>query len=316
MILEISAVYSAARLSAILIVGVRESARFNFIIVFVKLGTVFVFVILAGAFLWKNPSVAATNWSPFIPENKGHFGEFGWSGIARGAAVIFFAYIGFDAVSTTAQEARNPQRDMPIGILGSLAICTILYIAVAGLLTGILPYSHLNVAAPVAAATDVTGIPVGRSSRQGRLACGPRYRDARHADGPVANLLYDVQGWPFATVGCRHPPALQDTVGLEHHRRHRSVDICRAHSDFSPGTARKYRNAARLCNRLCRRPHPSKAQTRPGTSVQNSLVSGHTHSRNRNLSLPHGEPSARYMVEIDCLACNRFRDLFLVRPQA
>jgi len=147
--------------SAILIVGVKESARFNVIIVFVKLGTVFVFLILAGAFLWKHPSVAATNWSPFIPQNKGHFGEFGWSGIARGAAVIFFAYIGFDAVSTAAQEARNPQRDMPIGILGSLAICTILYIVVAGLLTGIMPYSQLNVAAPVAAATDVTGIQWG-----------------------------------------------------------------------------------------------------------------------------------------------------------
>jgi len=147
--------------SAILIVGVKESARFNVIIVFVKLGTVFVFLILAGTFLWKHPSVAATNWSPFIPQNKGHFGEFGWSGIARGAAVIFFAYIGFDAVSTAAQEARNPQRDMPIGILGSLAICTVLYIVVAGLLTGIMPYSQLNVAAPVAAATDVTGIQWG-----------------------------------------------------------------------------------------------------------------------------------------------------------
>ena len=144
--------------SAILVFGIRESARFNAAVVFVKVGTVIVFVIIAAVFIWKNPSVATTNWTPFIPENKGSYGEYGWSGIARGAAVIFFAYIGFDAVSTAAQEARNPQRDMPIGILGSLAICTILYIVVAWLLTGMVHYSQLNVAAPVAAATDVAGV--------------------------------------------------------------------------------------------------------------------------------------------------------------
>jgi APA family basic amino acid/polyamine antiporter len=98
------------------------------------------------------------NWHPFLPANTGTFGSFGWSGVARGAAVIFFAYIGFDAVSTAAQEARNPQRDMPIGILGSLAICTVLYIATAGLLTGVVSYTQLNVAAPVALGMDATGV--------------------------------------------------------------------------------------------------------------------------------------------------------------
>jgi len=144
--------------TTILVFGIRESANFNIAIVFVKVATVLIFIVIAGTFIWKHPSVATANWHPFIPENKGHFGEFGWSGIARGAAVIFFAYIGFDAVSTAAQEAKNPQRDMPIGILGSLAICTLLYIAVAGLLTGIMNYSQLNVAAPVAAAVDTTGL--------------------------------------------------------------------------------------------------------------------------------------------------------------
>ncbi len=144
--------------TAVLVTGVRQSANFNIAIVFVKVATILVFIVIAGVYLWKNPSVAATNWTPFIPENKGSFGEFGWSGISRGAAVIFFAYIGFDAVSTAAQEAKNPQRDMPIGILGSLAICTVLYIAVAGLLTGVLHYSQLNVAAPVANAMDATGV--------------------------------------------------------------------------------------------------------------------------------------------------------------
>jgi APA family basic amino acid/polyamine antiporter len=95
---------------------------------------------------------------PLIPPNTGEFGHFGWSGVMRGAAVMFFAYIGFDAVSTAAQEARNPQRDMPIGILLSLAICTVLYIAVAVVLLGIVPYQRLNVADPLAVGIDATGL--------------------------------------------------------------------------------------------------------------------------------------------------------------
>jgi len=145
----------------ILIVGVRESANFNVVVVFIKVGTVLVFIFVAAAYLWKNPQLAAQNWTPFIPPNQGSFGEFGWSGMARGAGSIFFAYIGFDAVSTAAQEAKNPQRDMPIGLLGSLALCTVLYLVVAFLLTGVVHYSRLNVAAPVALAMDATGVQWG-----------------------------------------------------------------------------------------------------------------------------------------------------------
>src|SRR5207249_9504805 len=100
--------------------------------------------------------VRAANYTPFIPENTGKFGEFGWSGIMRAAAVIFFAYIGFDAVSTAAQECKNPQKDMPIGIIGSLAVCTVLYILFSIVLTGMVPYTQLGVAAPVAVAIDKT----------------------------------------------------------------------------------------------------------------------------------------------------------------
>lgn len=144
--------------TAILVVGIKESANLNIAVVFVKVGTVLVFIVIAAAYLLKNPALATANWHPFIPPNTGNFGEFGWSGIARGAGVIFFAYIGFDAVSTAAQEAKNPQRDMPIGILVSLGICTLLYIAVAGLLTGVVHYSQLNVAAPVAVGIDATNV--------------------------------------------------------------------------------------------------------------------------------------------------------------
>jgi APA family basic amino acid/polyamine antiporter len=147
--------------TTILVIGVKESARFNTIAVFIKVATIVIFIAIAGAYLWQNPGVFTNNWRDFIPENKGGFGQFGWSGIARGASVIFFAYIGFDAVTTAAQEAKNPQRDMPIGLLGSLAICTILFLVVSAVLTGTMHYSQLNVAAPVALAISATGVKWG-----------------------------------------------------------------------------------------------------------------------------------------------------------
>ena len=147
-----------ALVTLVLVIGIKESANLNTVIVIVKVSIVLMFIGIAGLFAWHNPSLLAKNWHPFIPPNTGQFGNFGWSGIARGAAVIFFAYIGFDAVSTTAQEAKNPQKDMPVGILGSLVICTILYILVASLLTGIVSYTSLNVSDPVAIGIDATGV--------------------------------------------------------------------------------------------------------------------------------------------------------------
>ena len=144
--------------TTILVIGIKESANLNTIVVFVKVGVVLVFIFIAGVYVLRNPEIARANWTPFIPPNLGGFGEFGLSGVARAAGVVFFAYIGFDAVSTAAQEAKNPQKDMPIGILGSLVICTILYILVSGLLTAVVPYKALNVAEPVAVGIDATGI--------------------------------------------------------------------------------------------------------------------------------------------------------------
>jgi APA family basic amino acid/polyamine antiporter len=145
-------------ITTILVIGIQESANFNSAIVIVKVTIVLIFIAIAGAYALRHPAQTVANWHPFIPPNQGSFGEYGWSGIARAAGVIFFAYIGFDAVSTAAQEAKNPQKDMPIGILGSLVICTILYILVSGLLTGVVPYSALNVADPVAVGIDATGV--------------------------------------------------------------------------------------------------------------------------------------------------------------
>ena len=160
-ILDLPAYVVIAIMTLILVIGVRESANFNSLIVFIKVGTVLTFIGIAGMFLLRHPQIAAANWHPFIPPNQGTFGAFGWSGIARGAGVIFFAYIGFDAVSTAAQEARNPQRDMPIGILGSLAICTVLYVALSWILTGVVSYTALNTAAPVAVGIQATGVRFG-----------------------------------------------------------------------------------------------------------------------------------------------------------
>jgi len=136
----------------LLVVGIRQSAGTNTALVLIKSLVLVFFVVLAASYVRRE------NLTPFIPPNEGVFGAFGWRGILRGAGIMFFAYIGFDAVSTAAQEAKHPQRDMPIGILGSLAICTVLYIAVATVLLGIVSYKRLNVADPLAVGIDATGL--------------------------------------------------------------------------------------------------------------------------------------------------------------
>lgn len=147
-VFNLPAVLITVLVTILLVIGIQESANVNAVIVIVKVAVV-IAVIIAGAMF-----VNSVNWRPFIPPNTGEFGQYGWSGILRGAGVIFFAYIGFDAVSTAAQESRNPQKDMPIGILGSLVVCTILYVLVSGVMVGLVPYTQLGVAAPMAVAID------------------------------------------------------------------------------------------------------------------------------------------------------------------
>ncbi len=141
--------------TTILVVGIQESATLNTTIVFVKLFAVVTFIAVAGAYVFHHQPQTRVNLTPFVPV------AYGWAGVIRAAGVVFFAYIGFDAVSTAAQEAKNPQRDMPIGILGSLVICTVLYILVSFLLTGTVHYTRLNVGAPVSLAIRETGVKWG-----------------------------------------------------------------------------------------------------------------------------------------------------------
>ncbi len=137
-IFNLPAFLVVALITVVLVVGVKESARFNTIMVVVKL-VILLFFIVLGAFYVK-----PANWQPFAPN--------GWPGIMTGAALVFFAYIGFDAISTTAEEAKNPQRDLPIGMIASLVVCTVLYVATAAVLTGLIPYTELNTAEPLAKA--------------------------------------------------------------------------------------------------------------------------------------------------------------------
>lgn len=164
---NLPAMLVSAAATMLLLVGIRESARVNAVIVVIKVAVVLLIIGLGGMF------IATENWSPFIPPNTGEFGQFGWSGIARGAGVIFFAYIGFDAVSTAAQEARNPQRDMPRGIIGSLIICTVLYVLVSGVMVGLVPYQQLGVPAPMALAVDAARVKAAGSSWQALLDLMP-----------------------------------------------------------------------------------------------------------------------------------------------
>ncbi len=147
-LINLPAILIVAAIATICYIGIRQSALFNSVIVAIKVTVVVLFIVFGVSY------INTANWHPFVPPNSGERGVFGWSGVMAASGVIFFAYIGFDAVSTAAQETKNPQRDMPIGILTSLVICTILYVIVSAVLTGMVNYKELDVAAPVALALD------------------------------------------------------------------------------------------------------------------------------------------------------------------
>ncbi len=150
-IINVPAMVITGLMGVLIALGIKTAARFNNIMVVIKIGIIILFLAFGIAY------VNTANWTPFIPENTGIFGEFGWSGILRGAGVVFFAFLGFDAISTLAQESRNPQKDMPVGMIGSLAVTTIVYVMIALVLTGIVSYKLLNVSAPFSVAVDALG---------------------------------------------------------------------------------------------------------------------------------------------------------------
>lgn len=147
-IVNLPAVLIVVVLTWLCYIGIRQSARLNNLMVVIKVAIIVLFIVVGLAF------IDTSHWRPYLPVNNGEFGHFGWSGIMQGAAIIFFAYIGFDTAATTAQEARNPQRDVPVGIIAALLISTVLYVAMSAVMTGMVGFERLNVAAPVAVALD------------------------------------------------------------------------------------------------------------------------------------------------------------------
>ena len=259
---NLPAVLLVALVTFVLIVGVNMSATFNSIMVAIKLCIV-IAVIFVG-FSHVNPA----NHVPFIPANTGTFGQFGWTGIFRATGVIFFAYIGFDAVSVAAQEARNPQRDVPFGILGSLAICTVLYMLMSWVLTGLAPYATLNVAHPgFDGSGSDPGHPVAGALRQCGRDRGPCFRRARAAAGPVAHLLCDGEGRNDPASVQRDPSALPHALArYDHHWRVLRIDGGCVAARY-PGRTGFDRHAGRLCHRLRRRDGAARAAPEREASV-------------------------------------------------
>ena len=209
---NLPAVLIAILVTALLVRGVRESATVNGVMVVIKVAVV-VLVIAAG--IWF---VDAQRFTPLVPPNTGSFGHFGWSGVMRGAAVIFFAYIGFDAVSTAAQEARDPQRDMPIGILGSLAICSVLYVAVAAVMIGLVPYAELGTPAPMAVTIDHAREAARGSVLEGLLGVMPLLVKVAILAGLTSTMVVQVMAQPRIFMAMSRDGLLPAWMGRIHPR--------------------------------------------------------------------------------------------------
>ena len=211
-VFNLPAVIISILVTALLVRGMRESASVNGVMVVIKVAVV---LLVIGTGVWF---VDAARFSPLVPPNTGEFGEFGWSGVMRGAAVIFFAYIGFDAVSTAAQEARNPRKDMPVGILGSLAICTVLYIAVAAVMVGLVPYDLLGGAAPIAVTIDHAREAARGSVLEGLLNVMPVLIKIGILAGLTSTMVVQVMAQPRVFMAMSRDGLLPAWMGRVHPR--------------------------------------------------------------------------------------------------
>ncbi len=287
---NVPAVALVALVTVVLIVGVNMSANFNNLMVAIKLSIVLLVIFVCFG------KVVPANHTPMVPPNMGTFGQFGWSGVFRATGVIFFAYIGFDAVSVAAQEARRPQRDVPFGILGSLLICTVLYMVMSWVLTGIAPYATLNVAHPVSQAVESlpstmwlapyvnVGAIVGLASVVLVLLLGQsRIFYAMAKDGMIPPVFCEIHPrfrtpWrgslvtgAFCAPGCRPSAA--------------------SHS----GRTRLDRHARSLCHRLRRRDGVARAEAEFETAVPHAACLGRGTARDCHVPVHDGVSAARHL---------------------
>ena len=296
-----------ARIMVLLVVGVRESARFNATMVAIKLVAVVFFIVVGVGYV--NPP----NWSPFAP--------YGWSGIMTGAAVVFFAYIGFDAVSTTAEEAKNPARDLPIGIIASLVICTLLYLIVAGILSGIVPVvqykndvQFLN--APVGYALSV----IHKDWAAGLVSAGA-------VAGITSVLLVMLMSQPRIFFSMSRDQLLPPGVSKVHPRFRTpyitTIITCvivalvagvRAHPDSRRDD--QHRHLVRLRHRLGRGACPSRQAAGSPPPLPRAVRIGHSGARRGVVHLPDGQPLGHDVGALSRLARSRHADLLVLRPHA
>jgi basic amino acid/polyamine antiporter, APA family len=290
--------------AALLVIGIKESADTNTVLVAIKAAVLVVFVVAGASY------VKRANLTPFIPPNTGVFGEFGWSGVLRGAGVMFFAYIGFDAVSTAAQEARNPARDMPIGILGSLIICTVLYILVAIVLIGIVPYRQLMVADPLAVGIDATGLswlsPVIKSAA---------------LFGLFSTMLVTLLGQTRIFFTMSRDGLLPAAFGRVHPRfrtPHLSTILTdhrgsgRVDADRRPQPAGQYRNAVRVRARQPGRDHSAATGARARAAVPDAMGAICSDRRRTDVLCANGWAACRHLGTPFCVARGRSFVLFRI----
>jgi amino acid permease-like protein len=298
--------------SGALWLGTRESAVANNAMVLLKLG-ILILVVGIGVFY-----VTSENLTPFLPAHEGGFGDFGWSGVFRGAGIVFFAYIGFDAVSTAAAEARNPRRTIPIGLLGTVLISTVLYIAVGFVLTGMLNYRELGVADPIAAAIHSAGPNLNWLLRLTDVARRRRSRldGSGHALRADADLHADVRGRDAAAALRQGQPADQDPAVLDRPLRHRRRHRRRPGAALGAGRIDLDRDPARLHHRLRRRPHPAPPLPRPAAAVPGAGAAAGRRHRDPLLAGADGDAAVRDLDPARRLGGARPLRLLPLRPRA
>ncbi len=310
-LVNLPAVLIVAVLSWICYRGIRESASLNNIMVVIKVAIILLFIVAGLSF------IDTSNWRPYLPANNGEFGHFGFSGVMMGAAIIYFAYIGFDTAATTAQEARDPQRDVPAGILGALVISTVLYVAMAAVMTGMVSYKKLDVAAPVAVALDAhpelfwLGLPV----KIGAIV------------GMTSVILMSILGQPRIFMAMSRdgllPPQLQKVAPEAPHaaRRHDHHRGDRRHfrGHIPDRRARRTgvdRHPAGVHGGLRRRADPALHDAGSGASVSRPGRPAGLHRRRADVPRPDVLPAARHVGATRCLDGDRVCRVLRVRVSA